>query len=112
MRSNEELMKGILERKAAYQAQKQFRHLAIAGAGLGMLLVAALIVAPGIRDYSVQTQAADSTLGATILGPEAGGYVIVALLAFALGIVVSAMIRKRKEKYFGLSYDGKDEKNT
>ena len=96
MRSNEELMKGILERKKAYQAQKQFRHLAIAGAGLGILLVAALIFAPGIRG-SNPAQGPVSTLGATILGPEAGGYVIVALLAFALGIVVASAIQKKKE---------------
>ena len=98
MRSNEELMKGILERKAAYQAQKQLRRLKIAGAGLGILLIASLILAPGIRGNAVRTQPANSTLGSTILGPEAGGYVIVALLAFALGVVVAPMIRKLKER--------------
>ena len=97
MRSNEELMKGILERKAVYRAQKQFRHLAIAGAGLGILLIAALMVAPGIKDNISPAQGPVSTLGATILGPEAGGYVIVALLAFALGIAVSQIILKRKQ---------------
>ena len=31
-----------------------------------------------------------------ILGPETGGYVIVALLAFALGIITTLLIRKRR----------------
>ena len=97
MRSNEELMKGILERKAVYQAQKQIRHLAIAGAGLSVLLIAALIFVPSIRSGTSQVSQKATDLGATILGPEAGGYVIVALLAFALGIIVASAIRKKKE---------------
>ena len=97
MRSNEELMKGILERKAAYRAKKQLRRLETAGAGLGAALAAALIFAPGIRDDAIRTPAANSTLGATILGPEAGGYVIVGLLAFALGVVLTMIILKRRE---------------
>ena len=97
MRSNEELMKEILKRKKAYQAKRKLRRLEIAGAGLGALLIAALILAPGISGSSNLAQGPISTLGATILGPEAGGYVIVALLAFALGIAVSQIILKRKQ---------------
>ncbi len=98
MRSNEELMKGILERKAVYRTRKQLRQLRITGVGLGMLLIFSLIIAPGIRGNAIPTQMARSTLGATILGPEAGGYVIVALLAFSLGVVVATVIRKKKDK--------------
>ena len=38
-----------------------------------------------------------TAMGAFLLGPEAGGYVIVALLAFALGVVVALAAAKRKQ---------------
>ena len=97
MRSSEELMKEILERKAVYQKQRYLRRLKAAGIMLGCLLAAALVIAPTITGGGDPAQGPVSTLGATILGPEAGGYVIVALLAFALGIVVTSIIQKRKQ---------------
>ena len=95
MRSIEEQMKEILRRKEYYLALKQFSRLAFLGAGLGFLLIAALMLVPGIQGTVTQPQA--SALGATILGPEAGGYVIVGLLAFALGVVITVLIQRRKK---------------
>lgn len=94
MRSNEDLMRGVLHRKAVYLAQKQARKLTAVGAGLAVLLMITLMIAPGISG-SVEQHTA-SAMGATILGPEAGGYVLVALLAFALGIVITLLIQKRR----------------
>ena len=96
MRTEQELMQEIRWRKKLYRTQKQFRRLVTAGAGIGALLLAALILAPNIRGNGSEHMTS-TTLGATILGPEAGGYVIVALLAFAMGIVVSMIILKRKQ---------------
>ena len=94
MRSTEDLMKGILQRKAVYLAQKQARRLIVLGAGLTALLMIMLFIAPSVTGSTKQYTA--YTMGATILGPEAGGYVIVALLAFALGIVVALFIQKQR----------------
>ena len=94
MRSNEELMKGILQRKAVYLARKQARRLTVIGTGLAVLLIIMLFIAPGVTG-SVEQQRAYA-MGATILGPAAGGYVIIALLAFALGIVVTLFIQKHQ----------------
>lgn len=94
MRSNEELMRGILQRKAFYLAQRQMRWLTGVNAGLGALLLTALCTVPGIAGGGEPYTA--YAMGATILGPETGGYVIVALLAFALGIVVTVLIQKRR----------------
>lgn len=96
MRSNEELMKGILQRKAVYLERRQTRRLAITGVSLAALLTLALCAAPGVSG-PIERQAV-SAMGATILGPEAGGYVIVALLAFALGVVISLTVQKLREK--------------
>ena len=95
MRSNEELMKGILQRKAVYLAQRQMRRLALVVAGLAILLIAMLFVVPGITGSGERYAA--YAMGATILGPETGGYVIVALLAFALGIIVTLLIQKHRQ---------------
>ena len=94
MRSTEDLMKGILQRKAVYLAQKQARRLIVVGAGLTALLVIMLFIAPSVTGSTEQYTA--YTMGATILGPETGGYVIVALLAFALGIIVTLLIQKQR----------------
>ena len=88
-------MKGILQRKAVYLAQRQMRRLTAVGAGLAALLMTMLFIVPGITDSGEQYTA--YAMGATILGPETGGYVIVALLAFALGIVVTILIQKHRQ---------------
>ncbi len=95
MRSNQHLMQGILQRKAAYLAQRQVRRLKGIGAGLAALLMTMLFVLPGIAGNG-EAYAPSGAYGAMILGPETGGYVIVALLAFALGIVVTLIIQKRR----------------
>ena len=94
MRSNEELMKGILQRKAVYLARKQARRLSLVGAGLAVLLIFMLFIAPKVTGSVDQHTA--FAMGSTILGPEAGGYVIIAFLAFALGIVVTLFIQKHR----------------
>ena len=94
MRSKKDLMQGILQRKAVYLAQKQARRLTVVGAGLAALLLTMLLIVPGITGSGEQYTA--YAMGATILGPETGGYVIVALLAFALGIIVTLLIQKRR----------------
>lgn len=110
VRSNEELMKGILQRKAVYLLRRQSRRLTAAGAGLAALLLAALLLAPGIRGAAVPQQ--PTVLGATILGPEAGGYVIVALLAFALGIVITLLAQNRRKQAERDGDAGHTEKRT
>ncbi len=94
MRSNEELMQGILQRKAEFLARKQVRRLKCISAVLSVLLVTAILIVPGITGSGEPYVA--RTMGATILGPETGGYVIVALLAFVLGIITTLLIRKRR----------------
>lgn len=95
MRGMEEQMRVILRRKAYYTAKRQLQGLTFLAGGLGLMLCAALVLAPGITGSPVQ--AAGSVLGATILGPEAGGYVIVALIAFALGIVAALLAQRRRQ---------------
>ena len=94
MRSTDELMIEILRRKEICLARRQVRRLTAAGAGLAALLLTALFIVPGITG-GVEPYTAHA-MGAMLLSPEAGGYVIVALLAFILGIIVTLLIQKRR----------------
>ena len=97
MRSVEEQMQEILRRRTYYKLKKEIRRLSAAAVGLAAMLIAAVIFAPMIADTSGAGSA--TVYGSTILGPEAGGYVIVALLAFTLGVVITTALQKtRKQK--------------
>ena len=75
------------------ETRRQTRLLGIIACGL----LFALFVVIGSFSGGASVQA--TTLGAFLLGPEAGGYVIVALIAFTLGLVVAALCaRWRKGK--------------
>ena len=84
-------MREILRRKAAYRARRQVHRLAAVEVGLMALLAAALVAAPALARPERAAQAAPSVMGATILGPEAGGYALVALLAFCLGALSASL---------------------
>jgi len=95
MRSNEDLMEGIRRKKTVYLAQRQVRRLTVIGASLMTLLVIVLLIIPGMTGRVEQYTS--YRMGATILGPETGGYVIVEVLAVAAGIVAAVIIGKRKQ---------------
>jgi hypothetical protein len=91
MRSIEDQISEIRRRRSLYAAKKQLRRLSCLATAMGVLLLAVLMSAPGVKGT---VGLAGSHLGATILGPEAGGYVIVALLSFALGILITIITQK------------------
>ena len=94
MKSVEEQMNEIRNRKRRYENKKKIRTLSLSGAGLLAALVAVIALAPAAVGSIEQDKA--SVLGSTILGAEVGGYVLVALIAFVLGIVVATAIHKYK----------------
>ena len=94
MRSIEDQITEIRRRSLLYREKKQIRALSFLASGLGGLLIAVLLLAPGVKGT---VGISSSHLGAMILGPEAGGYVIVALLAFTLGIIVTIITKKYRK---------------
>ena len=94
MRSIEEQMSEIRRRSSLYREKKQIRRPSLLAAGMGAMLVMILMFAPGV---SGPVGESSSLLGATILGPEAGGYVITALLSFALGVIVTIITQKYRK---------------
>jgi hypothetical protein len=94
MRSIEDQMAEIRRRSSLYREKRQIRTLSLISAGIGFLLMAVLVIAPGVNGIVAQSS---SVLGSMILGPVAGGYVIVSILAFALGVIVILIIQKSRD---------------
>ena len=94
MRSIEEQMSEIRRKSSLYREKKQIRRLSLLAAGMGAMLMMVLMLAPGVSGTVGESS---SVLGATILGPEAGGYVITALLSFALGVIVTIITQKYRK---------------
>lgn len=95
MRTIETQLAEIMRRQSRYQARRQARRLSALGAALGALLAALVAAAPAVKGGVAPR--VGPALGATILGPEAGGYVLVALVAFVLGIVAALAIQKYRQ---------------
>lgn len=99
MRTVEEQMIEITKRKKSYQAAKNSRRFAVTGAGLLLVLILVIEAVPGPTE--IVEQNALSVLGSTILGAKEGGYILVALLAFALGVCTTMLCRQyHKNKSF------------
>ena len=107
MRSIEDQITEIRRRSLLYREKKQIRALSLLASGIGVLLMAVLMIAPGVNGT---VGISSSHLGAMILGPEAGGYVIVALLAFTLGIIVTIITKKYRKTDARLTGSGGAEK--
>ncbi len=108
MREIKDQMQEIKRRKERYASMKSLRQKMITEAVAGTVCLAALIVVlcylPRIRQLS--EQAPIRQYGSMILEMPAVGYVVVALLAFILGLLVSMLChhwkqRKKKEDEMG-----------
>ncbi len=78
----------------------RYRHEKRVGQGLSasvFLLSAVLLGTVGVLTGR-EVQGMQTVYGSFLLPAEAGGYVLVAVLAFALGVALTLMIRKYTEK--------------
>ena len=103
MRSIEEQMKEIKRRKEIYQAMKSLRRKMIAEAvSAGVCVVMMIAVVSFLPELRLASeQAPVRQYGSLILALPAAGYVLIALLSFALGIAVTLLCqhwKQRKEK--------------
>ena len=103
MRSIEEQMTEIKRRKGIYQDIKTLRRKMIAemvSAGICIaMMIAVICFLPEL--WQASGQAPIRQYGSLILVLPAAGYVLVALLSFVLGIIVTLLCqhwKKRKEK--------------
>ncbi len=62
-----------------------------------LLLVSLVVLISGFAGTGVTTQTY-SVMGAFLLGPQTGGYILVAVIAFVIGILVAEMTRYLRQK--------------
>lgn len=96
MRSVEEQMIEINRRRKCYEYRRKNIVTVIVGAVLFVALVSVIALAPTVSK-SIERNTV-TVLGSTIFDEKVGGYVLVALIAFALGICVSLWCIRTKEQ--------------
>lgn len=92
--TEQEQLQQILLRGEQLRRRKDLRALKGLSAAAGALLCA-LAVCIGALGRTGFAEAR-TVYGSFLLSPETGGYVLVAVLAFAVGIVVAAIIHRRR----------------
>ncbi len=97
--TNEEALREVLKRGRAVRKRRESRNIQILGGMTGVLLVGLICVIASFSSGGIGS--AGSAYGAFLLSAEAGGYVLTAVIAFAVGVVLTVLIwqyRKRKRK--------------
>lgn len=99
MRPIDEQVTEIKKRKAAYQRKQQAKQYIIAFAvGIAACILALIGTALSIPKLATAGSDADiSRYGSLILSAPYMGYVIVGIIAFALGILVALLCRQIRE---------------
>ncbi len=105
MRSVEDQKAQIKKLRSYYFERRRIKRLAGSAAAVCLALMAAVFVAPLITGDINFLES--HYFGATILGPEVGGYVIVGVLAFTLGMLITVIIL-RYQKLKKLKQETKD----
>ncbi|MCR5684957.1 MAG: hypothetical protein K6G81_05975 [Lachnospiraceae bacterium] len=94
--TNEETVNEVLKRSSKVRKEREKRaERVLAGAGTALLaaLIAVIAFLPRAGEGA---QAVGTVYGSFLLGREAGGYVLAAVIAFVLGIVVTLLLIKRR----------------
>ncbi|MBO4904784.1 MAG: hypothetical protein J5367_06140 [Lachnospiraceae bacterium] len=97
MRSNEERITQLHKRVAELNHQRQKKILTACTAFCSILCVTLIGMIVSLSQPAAGYTGAEYT-GATLIdGSVAGGYVLTALIAFVLGVMLTVLIRKYRE---------------
>ena len=102
MMDREARLDEIFRRAEAVRRRHEENLAQLLGGATAALALALIVMIGGFAGRG--TEIRGTALGAFLLGPEAGGYVLVALIAFALGIAAALLaqrhrrMKQRKEK--------------
>ena len=95
--SNDEAFEEIRRRGREMKRQREKMLTEICAAASGTLSLSLLLVI-GLFTEDTAGTGAYSHYGSFLLSPEAGGYILAAVIAFALGVAVTLLIRYLKKK--------------
>ena len=91
-----ETTKEILRRIETVKERRRVRQLRLLSCFTVMLL-GGLTTAISLLSSDSKTEAGYSVMGAFLLGPETGGYILVALIAFLAGILLTVLALKYRK---------------
>ena len=97
MRNAEERIQRLHERSEQLRIRRERRITAVAGAACLVLFATLLGI---VRQLAGQISdvAGNAYTGASLLSSEAGAYILVAVVAFMLGVVITVIVRKYNRK--------------
>ena len=97
MRTSEERLKLLHERADEMQRQRDALRLKLTGGASGVLAVC-LISLLAVFGKSGHGITESGYAGTSLLSESAGGYVLVAVIAFAVGVVLTVMLTRHKNR--------------
>ena len=95
MTDRETRLDEIFRRAEAVRRRQEEHRARLLGGAAAALALALIVMIGGFARRGAEVHG--TALGAFLLGPEAGGYVLVALIAFALGIVLALLAQKHRQ---------------
>ena len=108
MRNREERITRMHARAAEIERKANRRRTGILGTVSGALMVCLLLVMQQLRHMHHGILSEQNT-GSSLLADSVGGYVLIAVIAFALGTTITALIINYRKKSRGID-DETDEK--
>ena len=91
----DEALREILRRGEQIAVRRERRTIRALAGATGALFMA-LVLAIGFGPHRVSSNRLRSVYGSFLLSPEAGGYVLAAVIAFALGVTVTLLCIRRR----------------
>ena len=97
MRNTEERIQRLHERAEQLRVRRERRITAMAAFACLVLFAAILGIVHQISG-EISDVAGNAYTGASLLSSEAGAYILVAVIAFMLGVVITVIVRKYNKK--------------
>ncbi len=97
MKSNEERIE-LMHKKAKKLQYERNRRLMIGSAIVGAMLFAVLIVSSVVFNVQIEGTAETTFAASSLFSYSLGGYVMVAVIAFMIGVVITVIIKKHAKK--------------
>jgi len=97
MRTAEEQLRRMHMRAAEIKRQEDRSRLRALGSLSGVLLVCLVVVMQQLQSLHHEILTGQST-GSSLLDESAGGYVLAAVIAFLAGVIITAVIYKKRNR--------------
>ena len=97
MRTAEEQLRRMHMRAAEIKREEDRSRLRALGSLSGVLLVCLVVVMQQLQSLHHEILTGQST-GSSLLDESAGGYVLAAVIAFLAGVIITAVIYKKRNR--------------